>query len=485
MRIARPKSLFGLILIGFVLVAVPLLAGVIWAAVYMDRLAERSEALIVHGVQATRASRLIVEQITSLERNARLYQVLNDPEMLALYVSKHSELEATVDTLARLLPDPAVVDSLAQLRATSRAILADLRAGSETEDGMAERFRDLSAHATVVAVASNDLIDSELSVLQESARHAQQGLAWLSATLLPGTLVLVLVFTLLVARPIRQIDRAISELGNGTFSRPIVVSGPRDLELLGRQLEWLRHRLLELAQEKNRFLRHMSHELKTPLANIREGTELLIDGSVGELARDQREVTGILRDNGLKLQQLIENLLAFSAWQSKTEELDFDTVALRPLIQQAVRHHRLALVSNHVHLDLRVEDIVMHADAEKLHIVLDNLISNAIKFTPAGGTIHIDGSVEGEHVVVDVADTGPGVPVEERGRIFDPFYQGNLPQGGHVAGTGIGLSVVLECVRAHGGTIDVVDGEYSGAHFRMRVPREQPGVSRPMMAVNA
>ena len=114
-------------------------------------------------------------------------------------------------------------------------------------------------------------------------------------------MILVLIFTILVARPIRQIDRAIGQLGESGFSKPIEVEGPTDLRRLGRQLEWLRIRLLELAQEKNKFLRHMSHELKTPLANIREGTELLLDGSVGDLEGSQREVTGILRTNGLNL----------------------------------------------------------------------------------------------------------------------------------------------------------------------------------------
>ena len=120
----------------------------------------------------------------------------------------------------------------------------------------------------------------------------------------------------------RQVDRAIRELGEGDFSRPITVSGPNDIETLGRQLEWLRHRLKESTDEKNKFLRHMSHELKTPLANIREGTELLLDGSVGQLDHQQQEVTSILRDNSVKLQKLIENLLTFSAWQTQTASLD-------------------------------------------------------------------------------------------------------------------------------------------------------------------
>jgi two-component system sensor histidine kinase GlrK len=484
MRIARPKSLFGLILIGFALVAVPLLAAVLWAAVYMDRLAERSEALIVNGVQATRASRLIVEQITSLERNARLYQVLNDPEMLNLYVAKHAELKDTIESLSRLLADVAVTESLVQLRATSESILADLHAGGATPALMPDRFRALSAHAAVIAAASNRLIDAELGLMQSSARRAQRGLAWMSAALLPGTLALVIVFTLLVARPIRQIDRAISELGKGTFSRPLVVTGPRDLELLGQQLEWLRLRLLELAQEKNKFLRQMSHELKTPLANIREGTELLMDGAVGELARDQREVTGILRDNGLKLQQLIENLLTFSAWQNRNAHLDLSDFELGALIRQVAQHHRLALVSNRIRLELDVADVTVYADAEKLRLVIDNLLSNATKFTPAEGTIHVTASARSGEVTIDVADTGPGVPAADRPHIFEAFYQGRLPQGGHVGGTGIGLSVVLECVRAHGGTVELVDGEYPGAHFRIRMPREQVHAPRAV-AVNA
>ncbi|HUO81793.1 MAG TPA: HAMP domain-containing sensor histidine kinase [Gammaproteobacteria bacterium] len=484
MRIARPKSLFGLILIGFALVAVPLLAAVLWAAVYMDRLAERSEALIVNGVQATRASRLIVEQITSLERNARLYQVLNDPGMLNLYVAKHSELKDTIESLSRLLAHAAVTESLVQLRATSESILADLRAGEGTPELMPDRFRALSAHAGVIAGASNRLIDAELGLMQSSARRAQRGLAWMSAALLPGTLALVIVFTLLVARPIRQIDRAISELGKGTFSRPLVVTGPRDLELLGQQLEWLRLRLLELAQEKNKFLRQMSHELKTPLANIREGTELLMDGAVGELARDQREVTGILRDNGLKLQQLIENLLTFSAWQSRSAQLELSDFELGGLIRQVVRHHRLALVRQRIRLELDVTEMDLYADAEKLRMVIDNLISNATKFTPAGGVIHVKAVASDRDAIIDVADTGPGVPAADRPHIFEAFYQGRLPQGGHVGGTGIGLSVVLECVRAHGGIVELVDGEYPGAHFRIRMPREQVRPRRPV-AVNA
>ena len=140
---------------------------------------------------------------------------------------------------------------------------------------------------------SNRQIDSDVSVLRRAADRSRRELFLESTLLLPLVLIVVLLFTLRLSRPLRQIDRAIGELGRGNFSTTIDVSGPVDLERLGHQLEWLRNRLLELAQERNRFLRQMSHELKTPLANIREGTELLMDGAVGELNTGQREVTEI------------------------------------------------------------------------------------------------------------------------------------------------------------------------------------------------
>jgi two-component system sensor histidine kinase GlrK len=287
---------------------------------------------------------------------------------------------------------------------------------------------------------------------------------------LPLTIGAILAVTLAVGRPLRQIDRAISELGRGNYSHPIGVAGPLDLERLGRQLEWLRSRLLDHAQERNRFLRHMSHELKTPLANIREGTDLLMDGTVGELDSSQREVTAILRENGIKLQRLIENLLSFSAWQTNSVGLETSEFRLRPVVKQVLENQQLTLLSQRVRLDVTIEDVTLVADRGKVRLILDNLLSNAIKYSPKGGTIYMRARPEGDRLVLDVADSGPGIPHEERANIFEAFYTGKAAKGNSVKGTGIGLSVVLEFVSAHGGTVQIMDGEFPGAHFRITMP---------------
>jgi len=476
MRFPRPKSLSGLMLIGFTIVAAPLLFAIVNAAVQMNRLSTRSEQLVVHGVRGTRNNQRMFEEIGALERTARLYQIIGSADLLDVYARNQDRLTATLNELLGMQLDAESHSEAVALLAEADRLQQELKRSTPTSTRMTDlinSFPQVSDMASKVSNRVSSQIDGELNSLQLATQRAQQNLFWETLLLVPLTLAVVGVFTYLFGRPIRAIDRAISELGRGTFSRPIAIRGPADLERLAAQLEWLRGRLLDLAQEKNRFLRHMSHELKTPLANIREGTELLMDGAVGELQSSQREVTAILRENGMKLQRLIENLLSFSAWQAKSVGLEISEFKLRPLIKSVLENQQLTLVAQRVRLDVQVEDLTPLADRGKVRLILDNLLSNAIKFTPRGGTISIHARGEREQLVLDVMDSGPGIPPDERNRIFEAFYQGKTPQGGHVKGTGIGLSVVTEFVNAHGGSIEILEAKVGGAHFRVRIPMRQ------------
>ena len=464
-------------LIGFTIVAAPLLFAIVNAAVQMNRLSNRSEQLVVHGIQSTRNNQRMFEELAALARTARLYQIIGNADLLESYARHNDRLVSSLNDLLTLPLDAQSRNDTQALLAETGRLLKEMRAAKANSAQMTDlinAFPHVSELASQVSNRVSAQIDGELNSLQLAAQQAQQNLFWRTLLLVPMTLVVVGIFTYLFGRPIRAIDRSISELGRGTFSRPIAIRGPTDLERLAKQLEWLRVRLLELAQEKNRFLRHMSHELKTPLANIREGTELLMDGAVGELQSGQREVTAILRENGMKLQRLIENLLSFSAWQAKSVGLEISEFKLRPLIKTVLENQQLTLVAHRVRLDVRVEDLTPLADRGKVRLILDNLLSNAIKFTPQGGTICIHAHGEREQLLLDVMDSGPGIPADERKRIFEAFYQGKTPQGGHVKGTGIGLSVVTEFVNAHSGSIEILEAKAGGAHFRVRLPMRQP-----------
>jgi two-component system sensor histidine kinase GlrK len=472
-------------LLGVALIAVPLLIAILTAMLQIRDLAETGQKIVIQGVTGARASQALFGQIASLERTARLYDVLNDSKMIELYRTQDEHLSATLEQLQRLATGETrlTLVELGQLQQSIRATVMSTPAGSgaQAASDLSDRFDHLSSLVQRVAQQSNAQVDAEVASLEARTLEARKRLVWQAALLLPLAVIAAFVLTVGVGRPLRQLDRGISELGEGTFTNPIAVGGPHDLERLGRQLEWLRQRLLELAHERNRFLRHMSHELKTPLANIREGTELLMDGAVGELDSNQREVAAILRENGIKLQRMIENLLSFSAWQTSSVGLEATEFRLRPLVKQVLENQQLTLLSQRVRLDVRVDDVTLVADRGKIRLILENLVSNAVKYSPKGGTIHLQARAVASQLLLDVADSGPGIPPEDRAHVFEAFYTGRAAavKTTAVKGTGIGLSVVLEFVAAHGGTIEIIDGEFPGAHFRITMPIRATSEVRP------
>jgi two-component system sensor histidine kinase GlrK len=492
MKVRRPRTLLGMVLMGLAFVTVPLLIAIGNAMVKLGQLAAESEVVLADSATATLENQRLANLLNRMERAARQYFELQNVvasarELLTLYDSDQAALEASLMALRALPNDAKIGEDLARLTSVSREVHRTLRGGPAegAADTIVERFNVLGETTRAVADGMRAGINSRLETLQQNTDRAQREAVWLAAALIPGTIVLITLFLLLVGRPMRQIDRAIRDLGEGDFSHAIAVSGPADIEKLGLKLEWLRNRLKESTDEKNKFLRHMSHELKTPLANIREGTELLLDGSVGQLDIQQQEVTSILRDNGVKLQKLIENLLTFSAWQTHTAALELAEFELKPMVFGVVGQQRLVISNKKIKLQITVSPITVYADEGKLKLVIENLLSNAIKFTPTGGTINVTAGMDGDDLVIDVSDNGPGVHPDDGDRIFEAFYQGRRLQGGPVGGTGIGLSVVAECVQAHGGSVQLVRDGKPGAHFAVRLPLRRAADKRLRVVANA
>jgi two-component system sensor histidine kinase GlrK len=473
----RPRSLSGLILLGLLLVSLPLLGGVLSAGLEISRLADSSERLVLHGVQDTRYSQALVRQVAAMERSARLYQLLGRPELREVFDENHRRMQAVLDGMATMPAAPARNELLADIR-NRAARIADGLASNEAEvrSSVLREFGALAQDTGRISLLASQQINRELDGVRAGTDQARRRLLWQSAALVPISIGVAFIFALLLGRPLRDIDQAIGNLGLGRLDVPVSVRGPpTDLEALGRQIEWLRLRLREVAAERERFLRHVSHELKTPLANIREGSELLLEGAVGTLRPGQEEIAGILRENSLRLQQLIENLLSYSEWQTKRGGLEPSEFRLGPLVDSIIESYHLRIAARRLRLEAATDDLDLEADRAKLRLILDNLLSNAVKFSPEGGTIRLAARADGSSLVLDVADDGPGIAPEERERIFVPFFQGSTPQDGLVRGTGIGLSIVQEFAHAHGGTVELVDDGQPGAHFQLRMPLRQTG----------
>jgi two-component system, NtrC family, sensor histidine kinase GlrK len=276
-------------------------------------------------------------------------------------------------------------------------------------------------------------------------------------------------FGVWLARPLRRLENAIVGLGENRLEEPIDVPGPPDIRSVGQQLEWLRLRLTELDADKARFLRHISHELKTPLASLHEGVAVLGDGVAGALNPDQAEVVRILQGNTQALQQQIEALLRFNAAAFEARQLRREPTDMRALVESQVEAQRLRWQSHQLDVQVEGSAVLLPVDREKMASAIGNLLSNAIRFSPPGGQVRLALSTLAGRVQIDVQDQGPGVAPGDRDRIFEPFYRGERQPADAVKGTGIGLSIVHEYILAHGGRIALLpDGP--GAHFRIELP---------------
>jgi two-component system sensor histidine kinase GlrK len=472
----RPKSISRLILIAFVLVALPLIVALIIATVSLDRLVSQSQHTLLQSVLVTQGSQVLVETITAMERNARQYQVLGDEVLFGVYEENHTKFVDAVHTLEVLELEEGQRINLDEMQVTEDEMFTTLSTyphdAAETSAALAG-FSELAATAEQILLDNQDLISRGVEQIQEKAENVQRTLTTQAIELVAAAFLLTVFFTVLITRPIKQLDRAIRQLGDGQFNSIDPVRGPRDLEQLGERLGWLRNRLLELEQEKTRFIQHISHELKTPLTSIREGTELMNESVVGELNNQQREIVSILRDNSQRLQKLIEDLLNFNIMRTRASTIFRSEVDLKAVIESVLEDHKVAVLSRKLDLQLSLQPVTLIADNEKLHTLVDNLISNAIKYSPNGGSLRVTLFTLDDKIIIEVADSGPGIPETEQERIFEAFYQGVPADKGHVRGTGLGLSIAMEYAQAHGGKISVVNTRKAGACFQVVLPMTQ------------
>jgi two-component system sensor histidine kinase GlrK len=196
---------------------------------------------------------------------------------------------------------------------------------------------------------------------------------------------------------------------------------------------------------------------------MREGVSLIEDGVTGPLNESQREVARILRQNTAVLQAQIEDLLRFNTAAFDARRLVRRPVELRALIDEQVETQKLQWQARRLRVEVRGEPLTVEVDAEKLGTALGNLLSNAIRFSPVGGCIVFEVSQWPGRARIDITDAGPGVAPADRARVFEPFFRGERQPPDAARGSGIGLSIVQELVRAHEGQIDLLMPEASAS----------------------
>ncbi|MCZ8092324.1 MAG: HAMP domain-containing sensor histidine kinase [Acidovorax sp.] len=472
---ARPHgpSFQQLLLLAFLLIAGLLGASALRAVFTLETLMGQSQASAAQAAALNVAAQALNQRGQAMERSARQSLVLNDP----LLRQSFDDLAADAQGIVRQLSDAGLPPAQAQQwQARMQAVHDLLRAppwqSLESERSVAEEFVALDTLHAAITQSVQELNARQASELQARVDASRRTVMHQLVGAIVLALVLALWLGIGLARPFKRLERAIRRLGENQLEQPVAITGPADVRRVGQQLEWLRLRLLELDADKARFLRHVSHELKTPLAALREGVALLQDGVTGELSEGQKEVTQILHQNTLVLQSEIEALLRFNAAAFEARQLQRRETDLIALLEDLVEAQRLQWQARSLRVEVSGERTVLLLDAEKITSAMGNLLSNAIRFSPEQGTVRLAVSRVPGQVQVDVTDDGPGVAPADRAHVFEPFYRGERQPENAVRGTGIGLSIVQEYIHAHGGRVQVLQmpGDAPRSFFRIELP---------------
>jgi PAS domain S-box-containing protein len=244
-----------------------------------------------------------------------------------------------------------------------------------------------------------------------------------------------------------------------------------DAEGAQRALAEQNERLRELDRLKDEFIALVSHELRTPLTSIHGYLELVLDGGAGELGPEQQRFLSVVERNTKRLMQLVGDLLFMAQVEAGKLALDLEEVDLNEVLAECIEAAKPVADDRQVELvtDL-AETPTMLGDRSRLAQVLDNLISNALKFTPASGRVSVRVSRTGRDAVVEVADTGVGIPAEEQDRLFERFFRSSNATEQAIPGSGLGLTIAKTIVERHEGSIEIESAEGKGTTVRVRLP---------------
>jgi two-component system phosphate regulon sensor histidine kinase PhoR len=235
--------------------------------------------------------------------------------------------------------------------------------------------------------------------------------------------------------------------------------------------------LRRLERMRQDFVANVSHELKTPLASIKAYTETLLDWALHDEEVNVRFLNRI-EEQAERLNQLILDLLSLARLESGQEVFHHGPLALSAVVETCIETHKGRAEAKD--LDLRLdlgpvdESTLVMADEEAIHQILDNLIDNAIKYTPARGWVRVACKMTDEEVELEVADSGIGIPRDDLPRIFERFYRVDKARSREMGGTGLGLSIVKHLIQSIGGQITVDSRLGEGTRFTVELPRYQP-----------
>jgi heavy metal sensor kinase len=282
--------------------------------------------------------------------------------------------------------------------------------------------------------------------------------------------------------PVAAMASQASSMGAANLRARLAISNQRDeLGQLALSFNQLLDRLEDSFERQRRFVADASHELRTPVAILRGETEVTLSRP-DRSPKEYREALSVLHDESQRLAHIIEDLFTLTRADAGQYPLSPRDFYLDELASDVLRHARSLALAKHITLSSSIEpELALHADEGLIRRLLLNLLDNAIKYTPEGGTVNLECRHHGAQYVISVTDTGPGIPADLQNRIFERFFRADKARSRSESdggGAGLGLSIARWIAEAHHGRLELTRSDSSGSTFTATLPAAQPRIRR-------
>jgi two-component system, NtrC family, sensor histidine kinase GlrK len=425
-------------------------------------------------------SRIVLSQI----RYEKKYVITRDPSFYDQVLATRAEFNSELSQLLSIVDTPAKKEMAQRLKASYERYqnLIDgeverLKArrpyGQKWYEREKEKATDdvLEALETLETYSRKDIY-LRMKLLREGANSARRFALIMSVAALGFVVGTSFLITRSITTPLKLLMGQTREISNGIFKCDLRISSPPEMAELARAFNSMCEKLTVVDKMKSDFFSAMSHELRTPLTSIREGTSLLMEGVAGETTEKQKKLLTIISVESRRLISLVDSLLDLSKMEAGMMTYRMEPMSLAPLIDQAISEIGPLAEGKRIRLEARhdTELPLPHADSERVLQVLRNLIGNAVKFTPGGGSVTVSAKPVEGGVQVSITDTGPGIPRENLSSIFNKFQQVTSTGPYGPKGTGLGLALAKHIITSHGGKIWAESEPGKGSVFFFVLP---------------
>jgi len=283
-----------------------------------------------------------------------------------------------------------------------------------------------------------------------------------------------------ITKPLIQIKTAAQKIASQDFSHRISYQGKDELGDIAKTINQMADQLEKYLEdyqkrEQNRreFLANVSHELRTPLTIIQGYTEALLDGMAADMKISEEYLKNILIETE-RLKTMANELLDLASIEEGKEKLKLETISVAEFMEEILNTFKTQFAEKGIKLEFEVKigEGKLIGDRNKLLRVVENLLSNALKYTPSGGNVKVEVSAKNNDFQIIITDTGPGIPEKDLGKIFERFYK--VDKARNSKGFGLGLAITKSIVEAHGGKIFAENLSQGGAKFTVILPKLPP-----------